>query len=146
MTIDDQKAYALGTMGHLHCLSVAYGSVVWMIDLNKEYGIAANKRMPFWGIAPSPIVVDDLVILQIGAADGASVVALDKNTGEEQWRALDDPGQYSSPILHEQNGNPVLICWTGGGVAGINPANGQVYWRHEIKLKSMPIGVATPIR
>ncbi len=145
VTIDDQKAYALGTMGHLHCLSVDSGDMVWKKDLNNQYEIVARKRMPIWGIAPSPIVYEDLVILQIGAADGASIVAFDKNTGEEKWRALDDPGQYSSPILHQHNGNTVLICWTGASVAGLDPANGKVYWRHEIKPRNMPIGVATPI-
>ncbi len=100
--------------------------------------------MPIWGIAASPIVVGDLVIVQIGAKD-ACVVAFDKNTGKEAWKALDDRGQYSSPVLATQNGKEILVCWTGDGVAALDPANGETYWYQEFKPTRMPIGVATPV-
>ena len=58
---------------------------------------------------------------------------------------LDDRAQYSSPILHKQNGKDVLICWTGDSVAGIDPADGNVFWRHGFRPSRMPIGIATPI-
>ncbi len=144
VTVDGDLAYALGAMGHLHCLQVADGKVVWQRDLDREYKISETKRMPIWGIACSPIVVGDLLILQIGAED-ATVIALEKSTGKEVWRALDDRGQYSSPVLTKQNGEDVLICWTGEAVAGLNPTSGDVYWRHEFLPSRMPIGVATPL-
>jgi outer membrane protein assembly factor BamB len=73
------------------------------------------------------------------------VVALDKTTGEEIWKALDDPAQYSAPILIHQEGKPVLVIWTGAGVVGLNPETGVEYWREEMKPKQMPIGIATPV-
>jgi len=145
VSIDGKLAYALGAMGHFHCLNVADGSVVWQRDLNADYQISANRRMPIWGIAPSPLVFQNLVILQIAGADGASVVGLDKKTGQEIWRALDDVGQYSSPILTQQNGRDVLVCWTGESISGLNPGTGEIYWRHPFPVVNMPIGVATPI-
>ncbi len=145
VTIDGKQAYALGTMGHLNCLSVDKGDVVWSKDLDQEYKITQSQRMPIWGIAGSPIVFNDLVIIHLGAPDGACVVAFDKKTGVEKWRALDDRGQYSSPILYKQNDKNILIVWTGDSVAGLNPQSGDVYWRHEFKPTRMPIGIATPI-
>ncbi len=145
VTIDDEMAFAFGTMGHLHCLNVGDGSEIWKLDLNSEYAISSKKRMPIWGIACSPIVFEDLLIVQIGAPDGACIVALDKSTGKGVWRALDDRGQYSSPVLVKQNGNDVLVCWTSDSVAGINPKSGQVYWREPLVPTRMPIGVATPV-
>ena len=144
VTIDDGKAYALGAMGRLHCLDVSDGSVVWEDDLNKSYRISADKRMPIWGIACSPIVMGDLVIIQLGAKD-AGVVAFNKQSGNEVWRSLDDRGQYSSPVMVKQNEKDVLICWTGDSVAGLNPLSGETYWRHPFAPTRMPIGVATPI-
>ena len=144
VTIDGDLAYALGAMGWLHCLNAKDGAIVWKRDLNADYQIAKDRRMPIWGIAASPIVVGDRLILQIGAKD-AGVIALNKNTGQEIWRALDDRGQYSSPVLVKQNGNDVVICWTGDSVAGLNPATGKVYWRHPFRPRNMPIGVATPV-
>lgn len=145
VTIDGDYAYALGAMGDLHCLQVTDGSVVWKRDLNADYQISASRRMPIWGIAPSPLIYQDLVILQIAGADGASVVGLDKTSGKEVWRALDDVGQYSSPVLTRQNGKDVVVCWTGESVAGLNPNNGEIFWRHPFPVVNMPIGVATPI-
>ncbi len=145
VTINDGLAYSLGSMGHVHCLDTITGNVVWSRDCNQEYGIVTKKRMPIWGIAASPIIYQDLVILHLGATDGASIVAFDKKTGKEVWRSLDDRAQYSAPIIHRQSGNDVLICWTGDHCVGINPKDGKAYWKHAIEPKNMPIGVATPI-
>ncbi len=145
VTIDGQFAYALGAMGHLHCLQVDSGAVTWTVDLNERYQISANRRMPIWGIAASPLVYQHVLVLMISGADGAAVVGLDKDSGQELWRALDDVGQYSSPILTEHNGQTLAVCWTGESVAGIDPATGKVHWRHPFPVVNMPIGVATPI-
>jgi outer membrane protein assembly factor BamB len=72
-------------------------------------------------------------------------VALDKKSGEERWRALDDVAQYSAPVLVEQAGKPVVVCWTGASVAGIDPDTGAVQWRQPMPVSRMPIGVATPV-
>jgi outer membrane protein assembly factor BamB len=140
VTIVGDRAYALGTMGHLHCLDVANGKVVWKKDLAAEYKI----RMPIWGIAAAPLVDGDNLILHIGGAK-ACVVALDRNRGEEKWKALDDRASYTAPIIIEQAGKRVLVCWTGDNVAGLNPADGAVLWKFPMKPTRMVIGITTPI-
>ncbi|MEX0587057.1 MAG: PQQ-binding-like beta-propeller repeat protein, partial [Pirellulales bacterium] len=100
VSIDEGRAFALGTMGDLHCFDAATGKIVWKHDLNSAYKI----RMPIWGISASPLVDGELVIVQIGGSDGACVVAFDKATGKERWRALDDDASYSAPIIIEQAG------------------------------------------
>ena len=52
-----------------------------------------------WGMAASPLVVDDTVIVLPGGANGRSVVAYDRRTGKRAWAALDDQQAYSSPML-----------------------------------------------
>ena len=145
VTVDGERIYALGAMGHLHCLEAATGKVLWSHDLDREYRITADRRMPIWGIASAPLVYQDLLIVPIGAAGGASVLAFDKQDGRERWRALDDRGQYSAPILVEQAGQPVVVCWTGDAVAGLDPATGKLHWRVPLQPTRMPIGVATPV-
>ncbi len=144
VTISDGMTYSLGAMGHLHCHDLATGRLVWNRDLDKTYKISESKRMPIWGIAASPLVHDDKLILQIGAKD-ATVVALNKTSGEEIWKSLDDRGQYSSPVLIKQNSQDVVVCWTGDSVAGLNPTTGEAYWREPFTPSRMPIGVATPV-
>lgn len=148
VSVDGQRAYSLGSTGQLYCLKVANGETIWHRDLDAQYDISRpddQTRMPIWGISASPLVVDDLVVLHIGGRDGACVVALDKRTGEERWRALDDRAQYTAPILIEQAGKEVVVVWTGDAVAGLDLRTGNVYWRHEMKPTRMPIGIATPI-
>ncbi|MCR9293208.1 MAG: PQQ-like beta-propeller repeat protein [bacterium] len=140
VTIDDGRAYAVGSMGHFHCLDAASGEVIWQRDLNAEYEI----DMPQWGIAASPLVYQALVIQQVAGSQGATMVAFDKLSGKEVWRALNEKAGYSSPIVIQQAGQNVLVCWTGESLSGLNPLNGSVHWSHEMKPTRMPIGIGTP--
>jgi outer membrane protein assembly factor BamB len=141
VSIDEDRAYALGAMDHAHCYRVADGNVVWARDLKSDY----KARIPIWGIAAAPLVDGDLVIFQIGGSDGACLVALDKRSGEERWRALDDRASYSAPIIIQQAGRRVLVCWTGDNVAGLDPASGKVFWKHPFRPRRMVINVPTPV-
>lgn len=138
--IDEGRAYALGTMGDLFCLDAKDGNVLWRHDCRREYQI----RMPIWGIAASPLMERDLLIVQIGGA-GACIVAFDKRSGQEAWRALNDRACYSAPIVIEQAGLRVVVCWTGDSVVGLDPATGKVHWQHPFRPNKMPIAISTPV-
>ena len=140
VTIDDGRAYSLGTLGHLFCFDAAKGDVLWKKDLKTLY----NIKIPIWGIAAAPLVEDNLLILHIGG-ENACVVALDKVTGAEKWRALNDRASYSAPIIIEQAGKRVLVCWTGDSVSGLDPATGKLYWGHPFTPAKMVLNIATPV-
>lgn len=141
VTINDNRTYSLGTMGHLFCLDAATGKLLW----NKDCGTEYKAKIPIWGITASPLVEADLVIVQIGGQDGACLIAFDKVTGKERWRALEDRASYSAPIMIEQAGKRVLVCWTGDSVAGLNPLTGKLYWQYPFKPFRMVINVPTPV-
>lgn len=141
ITVDGGYAYSFGAMANLFCLNVADGKVIWQKDLLAVY----QPKTPIWGFASSPLVYKDLLIVQPGGADGACLVAFNKSTGQEQWRALDDKASYSSPILITQAGQPVLICWTGGHVVGVNPDTGRIYWQIPFKPRRMVLNIADPV-
>jgi len=141
VTIDQGKAYCVGAMGHFHCLDAVSGEVIWKRDLQQDYDI----QMPIWGIAASPLIYGDLVIQQVCGAGDACMVAFDKLTGKEIWRALKDRGAYSSPILIRQADQDVLVCWTGDSLSGLDPKTGSVMWGHPFPPSRMPIGVGDPV-
>ncbi len=141
VTVMDGKAFSLGAMGYAVCLDAKSGDVIWEKDFQKEY----DAQVPIWGISASPLVYEGKVIYQIGGLNGACLVALDSNTGGEVWTALNEKTSYSSPIIIEQGGKPVLVCWTGDSFSGLNPSNGKVYWSHPFKPKKMVINIATPV-
>lgn len=141
VSIEEDRVYALGAMGHMHCLNAVTGAIIWQRDLNRDYEI----QMPIWGISASPLLWQDSVILQIGGKE-ACMISLNKETGKENWRALQDRAGYSAPILTQQGTREVVVCWTGDSVAGLDPSSGKVLWRIPWAPKNMPIGIATPIQ
>ena len=141
VTIDENRAYSLGTMGHFYCFNAITGEVLWSKDLNTEYAI----RMPTWGIASCPVIENNLVIVHIGGKENASIVAFDKITGKEQWRALNDPVSYSAPIVIDQAGKRVLVCWTAERIVGLAPATGELYWQHEYNPGRIYQNIASPV-
>jgi outer membrane protein assembly factor BamB len=141
VAIDQGRAYSLGAMGHLFCFDAAEGAVIWSKNLYAEYKI----KIPLWGIACSPLVQDGLVIVQIGGRDNACIVAFDKISGEEKWRALNDRASYSAPIVIEQAGKDVLVCWTGEKVAGLNPLSGKLYWQEPFLPTRIVHNIASPV-
>lgn len=140
VTVQDGRAYALGAAGNLHCLEAASGKVVWSRDLRRDYQI----RMPRWGLAAHPIVVDDLVITQIGGAGDACVIALDRATGAERWKAFPDEASYSPPILLEQAGRRLVVMGLGYRLVAFEPADGMLRWSHEQPKSSWPIAISAP--
>ena len=72
-------------------------------------------------------------------------MALDAKTGAEKWRALDDRGSYSAPIIIDQAGRRVLVCWTGDQVVGLDPASGKTFWAYPFPPRKMVINVPTPV-
>lgn len=139
--IDDGLAYSLGAAGHLFCLDAANGSVLWGRDLRTEYDI----RMPNWGIAASPVIEGQLIIVHIGGDNDACLCAFDKKTGEQRWKALPDNASYSAPIVIDQAQRRVLVCWTADRALGLDPANGEIHWQYPTPWEKWPIAIATPV-
>jgi outer membrane protein assembly factor BamB len=141
VTVNSNRAYSLGAMAHLFCFDAAKGKVLWSKDLYTEYKI----KMPTWGIAAAPLVEDDLVIVHIGGRENACLVAFDKISGKERWRALNDPASYSAPIVIQQAGKRVLVCWTGERIVGLDPLTGKLHWQYPFRASRNIDYIATPV-
>jgi outer membrane protein assembly factor BamB len=139
--LHEGRAYSFGTMGDIYCLDAVTGKVLWYID----GAITFDIRLPVWGLSASPLVENDLLIIQLGGSPDACLVALDKETGEEVWRALDDEASYSAPIVIDQAGKRVLVCWTGDNLVGLNPETGGLYWKVPYERSRGIMNIATPV-
>ena len=135
------KAYSFGTMGHLYCFDAATGQIFWHVNSMDEY----HSRIPTWGLASNLIMVNEKLIVQLGGEPDACLVAFHKDTGEEIWRALSDEASYSTPVLIEQAGKQVLVCWTGERFAGLDPDNGRLLWSVPFTPENMIMNVASPV-
>ncbi|MES2467673.1 MAG: PQQ-binding-like beta-propeller repeat protein [Verrucomicrobiota bacterium] len=123
-TVDGDLVYALGAEGMLTCLSTAEGKLLWEMDLKKSYQVSS----PIWGFASHPIIAGDLLIVKPGG-EGTTVVALDKKTGKEVWRALTskEPG-YAPAVFINHGGKDQIILSHGEALNSLDPLTGKVYW------------------
>jgi outer membrane protein assembly factor BamB len=139
--VRDGKIYALDLFGNLVCLDTSQGKLLWKKDLKEEF------QTPGTSVDSSPLIEGELLMLLLGGKPGAGVVALDRNTGREVWRSLEEAVTWSSPIVIEAGGVRQLIVWTHQSVSSLNPANGKVYWREATSTGGSPgtAGVSTPV-
>ncbi len=123
-TVDGDRVYTLGAEGDLICLSVADGKVVWQRQLKESY----RTESPIWGYSAAPLVVGELLYTLAGG-EGSTVVALDKMTGEERWRALSASNiGYCPPTLIRAAGREQLLIWDPVSLNGLDPKTGAVLW------------------
>jgi len=134
--VHEGKVYALGAEGHLFCFEAETGKVVWSRELKKDYGIATTA---LWGFSSNPLIDGNRLICMVGGK-GTTVVAFDKESGKEIWKALDSGGQhlagYSSPVIYEAGGKRQLIVWHPEALCSLDPETGKVYWQEPFALQS----------
>jgi outer membrane protein assembly factor BamB len=128
--IDGDQVFAVGAQGQLHCLNMQTGRQIWRRHLASDYKVPQD----FFGTASTPLVEQSLLILNVGAPGGPCVVALDKTTGREVWRAGKEWGpSYASPVPATVQGKRRVFVFAGGestpptgGLLSIDPANGRI--------------------
>ncbi|MDX1961674.1 MAG: PQQ-binding-like beta-propeller repeat protein [Pirellulales bacterium] len=128
-TSDGERVYVFyGKSGAL-----AYdleGNQLWQVSLGTQ---SSNRR---WGSAASPILYQDLVIIN-ASEESLAIYALDKKTGEVKWKSPGDTLElsYSTPILVEQpNGKTELVVQVANEVWGLNPENGKLKWFAQVPV------------
>jgi outer membrane protein assembly factor BamB len=120
------RVWTLGAMGDLFCLDAADGKVRWSKNLVKEYKLEGAQA---WGWAAHPLLDGDLLYCLVGG-EGSAVVAFNKDTGKEVWKALSSQEVgYSPPMIYEAGGKRQLIIWLSEALYGLDPATGKQYWK-----------------
>ena len=127
--IADGKVYTLGAEGNLLCLNADKDEVIWSHEFKKELAVTS----PMWGFAASPLL-DGKKLISLARGPGTTVMAFDKDSGKEIWRALTaaEPG-YAPPVIYDLNGKRQLIIWHPEAVNGLDPETGKVYWTQPFK-------------
>ena len=120
--IADGRVYTYGAEGMLHCLDFETGKKIWSVNAKTEF----QARKGFFGIASSPLVEGNLVLINIGGANGAGIVAFEKATGKVAWRATSDEASYSSPVAATIGNRREVFFFTRNGLVALNPMNGKI--------------------
>ncbi|MEZ6057691.1 MAG: PQQ-binding-like beta-propeller repeat protein [Planctomycetaceae bacterium] len=137
--IHGDRVYTLGAMGHLSAIDRKNGTLEWQHDLAKTYGTPELD----WGIAGSPIIVGNLLIVQPGGVRG-SIVAFDTMTGKEVWKSGNAPPGHSSMIAAPFGKETQVIGYDKTSLGGWNAKTGERLWTMTPRVKG-DFNVPTPI-
>ena len=142
-TVDGDRLYVVGGTGRLFCLDVETGRVLWEKDYVADY----DTSIPVWGTVSAPLVDGDRLITVVGGEPDSLVVAFDKRTGAEVWRAIEVTSEmgYAQPVIYEAGGVRQLIVWHPRALASLDPETGALYWEQPWDV-AMGVTVATPVR
>jgi outer membrane protein assembly factor BamB len=142
--IDGDRVYAQSSGGEFRCLALADGKTIWQKSFERDYGVTflgnrsgdpaaketASRRHGHNG---SGVIDGDRIFLPVGSIEGATLVAFDKMTGKELWRAGSDNTAYSSLVAGTLAGVRQVVHLTADALMGVDVASGKILWREPVK-------------
>ena len=116
-TVDGETVYTLSKHGLLHAYQVKDGKNIWKKDM---LSLSGMKKPPSWGFAASPLVFENLLIIEAGAT-----YALDKKSGRVVWRSQKYRPAYGSPTIYNPTGKPMIAVIKTDGLVLLDAKNGK---------------------
>jgi outer membrane protein assembly factor BamB len=153
-TVDRDRLFAVTTEGDVVALALADGKELWRRSLPRDFGgaLMAAKGSYNWKWAESPLVDGERVVVTPGGA-AAVMVALDRKTGKELWRAKlpgplgpagADGAAYSSAVVSQGAGVRQYVQLVGRGAIGVEAASGRVLWSYNRVANDVAV-IPTPL-
>lgn len=140
-TVAGGKVFTYGADGMISATAVRDGAKLWRVDAQKEFG----SKKGWFGRACSPLVVGDLVMINVGGED-AGIVALDVANGKLRWKASKDEASYSSPTLAVFDGKTNALFVTRHEFVGLDPASGKIFFNYAFgPTEDASVTAATPL-
>lgn len=125
LDLSSGRLFILSHEGELRCLDSKDGAEIWKRHYVEEFA----GRRPTYGYAGAPLIVDGLLIIEPGAADGG-VLALDAATGEERWSAGSEKPGYAAPSLFKHSGRPAVAVFNSYGLEAFELNSGEGLFRY----------------
>jgi outer membrane protein assembly factor BamB len=122
-TIHEDRVFAHGATGVLDALDAQTGKLIW----TRNAAADTKREVPYWGIASSPLVINDVVVV----AAAATLAAYDIATGNLKWQGPRYGASYSSPHRLTLDGVEQVVLLGGPGAISVDPADGKVLWIYE---------------
>jgi outer membrane protein assembly factor BamB len=142
-TIEGDSIYALGSAGDLACLDRSSGEIRWTKNLQTDFGGKPGE----WAYSESPLVDGDAVVVTPGGEE-ATLVALNKNTGDLIWKSQvkgGDEAAYASIVILDVDGTKQYVQFMAKGVVGVDAQTGKYLWRFDKTAANSPANIATPV-
>lgn len=119
------------------------GRSLWKVDLGRVDMGAYDIPTFEWGPASSPIIWNNLVILQCDTQTDSFLLALDAETGKTVWKTeREELPSWGTPTVAMTAKGPELVTNASNFIRGYDPLTGKELWRLG---RSSKITAPTPI-
>lgn len=106
------------------------GTPLWSVDLGKLNPGLLDDASSEWGQGSSPVIFENLAIVQVDKHAGSFLAAYDLATGKPAWRVeRDERPVWATPTLDSSAGRAQLLVVGGYHVRGYDPRTGKELWR-----------------
>ncbi|MGD8375348.1 MAG: PQQ-like beta-propeller repeat protein [Acidobacteriota bacterium] len=123
-TVHGDTVFVMSSRGNVAALDRETGNLRWGLDLGQAFG----SKIPRWGFSPSALVDGEKVILEAGAPDGKSYVALDRGTGKVLWTTGETQSMgYSSPLAVEIGGQRQYVGVVPYRLRALDPSGKEIW-------------------
>jgi len=126
------------------CAVFANGNVVCFDHSgNRRWGFNINPPENVYGYTASPVIFEDLLIIQYDSDKKVSLMGIDLGTGQIRWEVKRRGGiVWSSPVIAEFNGAVQVILNGNPFVSSFDPHNGKELWAVECMTGDVAPSVA----
>ncbi|QDU56462.1 outer membrane protein assembly factor BamB family protein [Aeoliella mucimassa] len=136
---DGERLYAFYSSNDLACFDLE-GNMLWFRGLTLDHPGVGNDV----GMASSPVVTGDVVVVQCECQANSFVAAYDRLTGEEKWSLERPPSpNWASPVALEietpgEGKVPAVVLQCGRNLAAYRADNGAMLWDVKISCGAIP--------
>ena len=123
--LDSGRLFSFGISGILSAWQASDGRLLWRKNFKTDF----KSQTPDFGVATSPLVVGNLVIVHAGGAGSGALMALDVASGAVKWSLTPDGPSYASPIVADIAGTRQIVSLSQSRLVGLALADGQLLWQ-----------------
>lgn len=123
--VDRNRVFTFGIGGVLSAWQTQDGKLLWRKDFKKDLA----STSPDFGVAMSPLVANNLLIVHAGGANAGAMLALDVAIGGTKWSWKGDGPAYASPVVATLAGVPQVITQSQRNLISLSLADGRLLWR-----------------
>lgn len=125
------RLYFMSSFGQLFCMNATNGSIIWNVDLVKEYG----ARNITWGLTENLLHDGNVLYCTVGGRD-VSMVALDMTTGKPVWKSKGngEMSAYCSPLMINLPGRKLIVTCMQHSITGFDAKTGAQFWKSAFSM------------
>ncbi|MFM1557955.1 MAG: PQQ-binding-like beta-propeller repeat protein [Roseibacillus sp.] len=137
----DGRLFTLSITGVLSAWDATSGDLLWRKDYRSEF----KRNQPNWGVATSPLVDGERLVVHLGNDSEGALLALNVKSGKEVWRQGQDGASYSSPLFAEIHGVRQIVQWNHEKLVGVESKSGRFLWEHPAPHRGHNQNMPTPV-